>query len=316
MADKMLTFNGKTISGPSGTGIVIVKEPEPTLPPRTLRFQFSKSDYDPIDAGVGSSGTWTKVDSTTLNIWDWTKSSISFHTAFSKAFADSDNFVSIIAAGDTSAVTSMRAMFQNCTSLTSIPLFDTSAVTDMGSMFRNCTSLTSIPLFDTSAVTDMSFMFRGCTLTSVPLFDTSKVTNMNSMFLECHSLTSIPLFKMSSVTTMDSCFKNCTSLASVPIFDTSSVTNMGSLFSGCTSLTHIPLFDTSKVTVITYAFSDCIKVESGALAIYHQVSTQAVPPSAHYNTFTDCGKNTETGMEELAQIPTDWGGTMTTSSNS
>lgn len=29
MADKILTFNGKTISGPSGTGIVIVKEPEP-----------------------------------------------------------------------------------------------------------------------------------------------------------------------------------------------------------------------------------------------------------------------------------------------
>jgi uncharacterized protein (TIGR02145 family) len=29
MADKILTFHGKTISGPSGTGIVMVKEPEP-----------------------------------------------------------------------------------------------------------------------------------------------------------------------------------------------------------------------------------------------------------------------------------------------
>ena len=41
MADKILTFNGKTISGPSGTGIVMVKEPEPvqgvTIGGRTYR---------------------------------------------------------------------------------------------------------------------------------------------------------------------------------------------------------------------------------------------------------------------------------------
>lgn len=27
MADKILTFNGKTISGPNGTGMVVLKEP-------------------------------------------------------------------------------------------------------------------------------------------------------------------------------------------------------------------------------------------------------------------------------------------------
>lgn len=41
MADKILTFNGKTISGPSGTGIVLIKEPEPvqgvTIGGRTYR---------------------------------------------------------------------------------------------------------------------------------------------------------------------------------------------------------------------------------------------------------------------------------------
>lgn len=41
MADKILTFHGKTISGPSGTGIVMVKEPEPvhevTIGGRTYR---------------------------------------------------------------------------------------------------------------------------------------------------------------------------------------------------------------------------------------------------------------------------------------
>lgn len=41
MADKILTFNGKTISGPSGTGIVMIKEPKPvqgvTIGGRTYR---------------------------------------------------------------------------------------------------------------------------------------------------------------------------------------------------------------------------------------------------------------------------------------
>lgn len=41
MADRILSFNGKTISGPSGIGIVVVKEPEPvhgvTIGGRTYR---------------------------------------------------------------------------------------------------------------------------------------------------------------------------------------------------------------------------------------------------------------------------------------
>ncbi|MBQ2437211.1 MAG: hypothetical protein II265_03880, partial [Clostridia bacterium] len=34
----------------------------------TLRFEFSKKDYSPVVAGIGSAGTWTKVDSPTLNV--------------------------------------------------------------------------------------------------------------------------------------------------------------------------------------------------------------------------------------------------------
>lgn len=47
---------------------------------------------------------------------------------------------------DTSAVTDMRSMFDNCYRLTMLDLssFDTSAVTDMTGMFQNCNSLTTI----------------------------------------------------------------------------------------------------------------------------------------------------------------------------
>ena len=45
---------------------------------------------------------------------------------------------------DTSTVTIMQRMFQNCVRLTSVPLYNTSKVTKFQYMFNNCTSLTTI----------------------------------------------------------------------------------------------------------------------------------------------------------------------------
>jgi surface protein len=101
-------------------------------------------------------------------------------------------------------------------------------------------------------------------------------------------------------------FSWCTSITGIPLFNTSNVTRMDSMFSVCTSLESIPLFDTSKVTNINEMFYNCYKVESGALALYQQASTQTNPPSNHSSTFRDCGKDTQTGAAELAQIPSDW----------
>jgi len=86
----------------------------------------------------------------------------------------------------------------------------------------------------------------------------------------------------------------------------SNVNNIGWMFKGCTSLTNVALFDTSKVTNMNYTFDGCTNVQSGALAFYQQASTQSNPPSKHTSTFRNCGKNTQTGAAELAQIPSDW----------
>jgi surface protein len=160
---------------------------------------------------------------------------------------------------------------------------NTSNVISMESMFHDCNDLTTVPLFDTSKVTNMEFMFQWCrNLTSVPLFDTSKVTNMRDMFASCVSLTSVPLF------------------------NTSKVTDMEGMFTSCYSLTFVPLFNTSKVTDMYYMCEDCINVQSGALALYRQASTQAKPPMFHKKAFSNCGRDTQTGAAELAQIPSDW----------
>lgn len=141
--------------------------------------------------------------------------------------------------------------------------------------------------------------------------NTSGVKNMHEMFYYCWSLTTVSLFDTSNVTSMEHMFSSCPSLRSVPLFNTAKVTDMRRMFYICRALTSVPLFNTSKVTDISGMFYGCYKVQSGALALYRQASTQATPPAIHDDAFTDCGRDTTTGAAELAQIPTDWGGTMT-----
>lgn len=178
---------------------------------------------------------------------------------------------------------SFESLLSDCNNVVDILGANTRGVTSMDSMFYSCTSLSSVPLFDTSKVTNMRFMFGICkSLPSVPLFDTSNVTNMKSMFASCSSLTNSPLYDTSKVTNMDSMFYHCYILSSVPLFDTSNVNDMRSMF------------------------DYCYNVQSGALALYQQASTQANPPTYHDCTFRYCGRYTQTGAAELAQIPSNW----------
>lgn len=155
--------------------------------------------------------------------------------------------------------------------------------------------------------TDWKRLFNNITqLEKVIAANTTGVTNMAYLFLRCTSLTSVPLFDTSSATNMVAVFSGCTNLASAPLFDTSSATDMYAMFHSCSSLTSVPLFDTSSVTNMAYMFYNCTAVESGALALYQQASTQATPPTSHDSTFMNCGSNTVTGAAELAQIGMGW----------
>ena len=155
--------------------------------------------------------------------------------------------------------------------------------------------------------TDFSLLLYASTnVTEVLGANTSNITNMQQMFNACSLLTNVPLFNTSNVTNISWMFHGCTLLNNVPLFDTSNVTNISGMFYGCSSLTTIPLFNTSKVTNMFRMFTNCTNVQSGALALYQQASTQTNPPTNHDETFRNCGSNTTTGVAELAQIPSDW----------
>ena len=99
-------------------------------------------------------------------------------------------------------ITNMSGMFNNCSSLLSLPDFSkwsVNNVTDMNHLLNNCLSLTSIPdisNWNTSNVTDMRHMFCYCTsLSSLPdisKWNTNNVKDMRYMFYGCSSLSSLP----------------------------------------------------------------------------------------------------------------------------
>ncbi len=174
---------------------------------------------------------------------------------------------------DTSKVKSFASMFQNCGALNELDVssFNTSQATSMAYMFYNCSSITSLDLssFDTSSVTTMYHMFWECDkLESLNLssFDTSQVSNMNGMFHACMKLTALDVskFDTSNVTNFNGMFYDCLSLAALDVsnFDTSNATTMHSMFSRCDSLTTLDVsgFDTSNVTDMSYMFELCEKV--------------------------------------------------------
>jgi surface protein len=78
-----------------------------------------------------------------------------------------------IAKLDTSSVTDMNSMFDDCYNLTSVDglsSWDTSSVTNMNSMFDSCYNLTfaaDLSSWDTSNVTSMDGMFYGCSRLNV-----------------------------------------------------------------------------------------------------------------------------------------------------
>lgn len=211
---------------------------------------------------------------------------------------------------DLSSCTDASYMFYG-SGIASATLTNTGSVTSFENTFWHCANLASVNLFDTSAATTTQGMFSGCSsLTTVPLFDISHSADVRYMFNNCSHITSVPLLDTSSATTVSYMFYGCSALAAIPLIDTSSATSFVYMCHNCTSITEVPLLDTSAATNVGGMFDGCVNVETGALALYNQISSQSVQPQYHTDCFKNCGSNTTTGAAELAQIPTSWGGTM------
>lgn len=179
-----------------------------TLPAKTLRFRFSKADLDP--RAYTSQGTFTKVSGSMYNDWDWTYNSSSWRGGPFNYITKSDSGLGtyeVIAAGDTSGVTSFNSFFgysgiQVVFGPTRVCQINTRNATDMTDMFRNCLSLVEVGSFDitsvvTGAAAGLVYMFAYTAITKVPVFTGSKVMTsdtpffLSGMFQGCAALSDI-----------------------------------------------------------------------------------------------------------------------------
>ena len=157
---------------------------------------------------------------------------------------------------------------------------------------------------------DWSYLFAGEWVEAVLGANTTGVSNMESLFTNTF-LKETVLFDTRSVTNMMGMFQD-TKITTCPIYPTDAVTNMELMFGGCYELREVPLLPTSSVTSVVQMFLADGKVETGSLAFYQQLSTQAVPPVYHEQCFLACGYETVSGRADLAQIPESWGGLLRT----
>ena len=181
-------------------------------------------------------------------------------TSTARWFAGFKSLVNIVGLENlnTSEVTDMSAMFEGCSSLTSLNLsnFNTSKVTNMSEMFYNCYGLKELNVsnFNTSAVTNMSGMFYNCsrlTELNVSNFNTSAVTDMRKMFSLCSRLIELNVsnFNTSAVTDMRKMFSGCSSLKTIFNTDTWRCDNSQNMFYDCTQLKGVVKYDASKLDV-------------------------------------------------------------------
>lgn len=185
-------------------------------------------------------------------------------------------------------------------------------VNDWTYLFDNDNTLLEIIGANTALVTRFTNCFYKCeNLRTVSLFDTRNSATLYGIFRYCSAIEALPLFSLDAGPDMSYAFEGDTSLSNLPYFNLENVSNITSMCNGCTGLTSIPLFDTHNIAIMNYAFRGCTNVQTGALALYQQASTQTTPPSYYRDAFKNCGSGTTSGAAELAQIPASWGGTAT-----
>lgn len=300
-----------------------------TLPPYTLRVEFSTLDYVPANLPYPEA-TIQKVQGVQTNQWDVCYESSDWTNLFINMPSRTSPSYKIIESGDLSGVTNMHRMCnstnltETCwfdtrnvtdmngifqwTNLRTIPSFYTHKVTDMCEMFDHCSLFEVLPWLDTSSVTTMEGMMAGTQIESFPAIDTHNVTNMWDMFRSCLRLRDVPTLDTSNVETMKTMFYDCAEITEVRFTDTSKVKNMSGIFWDCLKLRQVPYMDVTSLENISLAFNSDYRVEGGAYDLYNRAK-DVIPPentSAYAQAFRGCGAWTETGAAELAMIPDAW----------
>ncbi len=172
-----------------------------------------------------------------LSVDQW-GSSIAW-TTMEDAFSGCGNLeIRALDAPDLGNVTSMRRMFQNCTSLTgklgSLGSWNTANVTDMGAMFEGATAFDGdIGSWDVGSVTTMIYMFTSASAFNQDIgsWNVSSVQDMEGMFGFATSFDQDLAWNTASLSSMQYLFWGATSFnGDLSSWDVGNVSSMWSVF--------------------------------------------------------------------------------------
>lgn len=232
------------------------------IPDNVLRFTFSLPDYDPTVAGVGTHGTWTKVESSNQNEWDWTTEGVSTSGEFKNAFKDSSNLVSVRCKVFESSLNAYE-LFYNNSSLINVYLQNATGIYGTAvSFFEDCSNLKNIVLTGADNIETTSYFAGYCSnLESVYIDSLENCTSLNAAFTNCTRLKDVRIGYIPNVTNLYTTFRNCSSLESVYL-DIPSVTTCYQAFYGCLKLKTVILKNTGNVESLNGTFSQCVALET------------------------------------------------------
>jgi hypothetical protein len=248
-------------------------------PINVIRFTFSDQSYNPVTAEVGQHGTWTKVEGTQRNEWDWhctSPLSGTYPGEFEEAFItngenpENTNWVSVRCNGYTEELNCYR-MFRYCTAITSVFMTGMSGVTDAYYMFGYCTNMKSLVFNGAENMNNVGYFCDSCanletaTIDTIGKLDTEDQYNNGNMyytFAYCSKLKTLSIGDLAAVKKTEYTFFKDYALESIYL-DLPNAERMYSTFMNCTSLKSVVLKNTNKVTYFSNTFSGCTDMIDG-----------------------------------------------------
>ena len=193
--------------------------------------------------------------------------------------------------------TYIKSWFNGCTNLTevnNIEYLDTSNVTNMEFMFQNCKKLIEIDIgcFDASKVTNMYAMFKGCSnlenlnMTGFKTSPTNRV-NVEEAFWDCNKVNEIDFSGISYVGSMYGTFRGCRALSTLDLNHVKGVTHLGGAFMDCRNLVTLRAenMDISNNVNLSYTFSNCKNLEELDVSKWNTEKVRSM-----YRIFAGCTK--------------------------
>ena len=195
-----------------------------------------------------------------------------------KNYGDKDKLKIILT--ETSTITNMSHMFENCKDLISLPDisdWDTSNVTDINNIFSNCELLSDfggISKWNTKMIIDISYSFFNLKIKSkfpdISNWDLSNLKDASHLFDTCELLECLPdisKWNVSNVNNLSGIFANCNSLKELPDISKWNIINTNNIsymFYNCQKIEKIPdisSWNTQNVTNASYMFFGCFSLK-------------------------------------------------------